>query len=327
MLMANPALMELWNQAKCIGLGYLMLPRHGSFTDVPCVGVMFEDVEKAIRLFKLLQSWDCEPGSGCGTDISFIEDRAANSYTMVVGPNIPEMIRRLLDPSMLEDYSLMTLGLTMGKTITLSENFRRLRSQPRGKPIVFAPGDKESIASTEHALAKADVQFFDKENVAKDTIEYAMSSDVVQSAYPSDPRPLPLDPIQITAKRERQLRKFFPIAMARLEYNPTFAKTTEHLQRRYEHWQMVQPACNILCGERFPSLRSQDGALDFHKAYDALRHRPEKVSDEMPLRKTFTPEAVEVQIAKDVRYLFDQACPNSGESNLVAALQALGLLR
>jgi len=46
MLMANPALMELWNQAKCIGLGYLKLPKYGSFVDVPCVGIMFEDIEK-----------------------------------------------------------------------------------------------------------------------------------------------------------------------------------------------------------------------------------------------------------------------------------------
>src|SRR5262245_34365430 len=114
MLMANPALMELWNQAKCLGLGYLELPKLGAVFDVPCVAMMFEDVEKGILVFNLLKSWDCEPGSGRGTDISFTEDRAATTYTMALGPNIPEMVKRLLDPSMLGDYSLITMGLTVG---------------------------------------------------------------------------------------------------------------------------------------------------------------------------------------------------------------------
>ncbi len=328
MVMANPALMELWNQAKCIGLGYLILPKHGSCADVPCVGIMFEDIEKGIRAFKLLQSWDCEPGSGKGTDISFVEDQAANSYTMSLGPNIPEMLRRILEPSMEEDYSLMTMGFTVGKTITLSPNFRWLRNQPRSKPIVFAPGDKLGITSVEHALAKTDVQFFDKGNVPKDTVEYVMSSGEAESDHPRDPKPLPIDPIQIAAKRDRQLKRFFPLAMARLEHNPTFVQTAKHLRHNHERWQLVQAACNILCSERFPRLRTDHGKLDFHKAYDALRQNPEKVSDEMPLRKDFCPEAVETQIAQDVSYLLDQVRPTlAGDEPPLVTLRALGLLR
>lgn len=278
MLMANPALMELWNQAKCIGLGYLILPKFGSFVDIPCVGIMFEDIEKGIRIFKLLQSWDCEPGSGRGTDISFTENQAANSYTMAIGPNISEMIRRLLDSSMQEDYSLMTMGLTVGKTIDLSENFRWLRNQTRSKPIVFAPGDKVRIAPIENALAKSDVKFFDNANLPKDTIEYAMSSGEAESDRPRDPKPLPIDPIQIAVKRERQLKRFFPIAMERLKHNPTFIQITKQLRRNHEHWQLVQAACNILCSERFPHLRTKDGKLDFHKAYEAWCSGPRSVS-------------------------------------------------
>lgn len=327
MLMANPALMELWNQAKCIGLGYLKLPKHGSFTDVPCVGVMFEDLGKGIRVFKLLQSWDCQPGSGAGTDISFIEDKAANSYTMTLSPNIPEMIRRLLDPSMLVDYSLMTMGLSVGKTITLSANFDWLRNQPRSKPIIFVPGYNQSIAPIEHALSKADVQFFDKSNVPKDSLEYAMSADESGSGHPREPKPLPIDPIEISAKRGRQLKKFFPIALARLEHNSTFVRMAEELDGKRERWQVVQAACNVLCIERFAAFRTAGGKVDFHKAYDALRHKPEKVGDDLPLRKQFNAEELEAQIAEDVRYLFEQVRASAVSDDPTAALRALGLLR
>lgn len=326
MLMANPALMELWNQAKCIGLGYLILPKFGSFVDVPCVGIMFEHTDEAIRIFKLLQSWDCESGSGRGTDISFTENQTANSYTMAIGPNIPEMIRRLLDSSMQEDYSVLTIGLTVGKTIDLSENFRWLRDQPRNKPIVFAPGNKVAIAPIENALAKSDVQFFDAANLPKESIEYAMSSGEAETDPQKDLKPLPISPVQIAAKRERQLKRFFPIAMARLEHNPTFIQITKQLNRKHERWQLVQAACNILCSERFPKCRAKDGKLDFHKAYDELRQSPEKVGDDMPLLKEFSTEAIETQIAQDEAYLFDQVRPNSKGDDAVPTLRTLGLL-
>ena len=116
--------------------------------------------------------------------------------------------------------------------------------------------------------------------------------------------------------------------MARLEHNLTFVRTAEHLQRTHERWQLVQSACNILCSERFPSFRTEDGKLDFHKAYDALRQSSEKINDELPLRKDFGPEAVEAQIAQDVKYLFDQVRPNSSSDDLpLATLRAVGLLR
>jgi len=100
------------------------------------------------------------------------------------------------------------------------------------------------------------------------------------------------------------------------------------LRRNHERWQLVQAACNILCSERFPRFRTQEGKLDFHKAYEALRQSPEKVSDQMPLRKDFSPEAVEAQIAQDVSYLFDQVRPTSaGDDSPLATLRAVGLLR
>jgi hypothetical protein len=327
MLMANPALMELWNQAKCLGLGYLKLPKLGAIFDLPCVGIMFEDVEKGIRVFNLLKSWDCEPGSGLGTDISFTEDRAANSYTMALGPNCPEMVKRLLHPSMLEDYSLLTMGLAVGKTLTLSEHFRWLRDQARTKPVAFAPGTETGEALVQHALIKADVQFFDKESVPKDTIEYAMCREDQKSTEPRRTKSFPIDPAQLTQRRARQLKRFFAVTTARLEHNPRFIKTAKQLSQNYERWQMVQAACNILCTDWFPELRAANGKLDFHKAYDALRQRPEAVIDESALQREFVAEAVEAQIGEDMIYLRDQVRPEAKNDNPVLTLRQLGLLR
>jgi hypothetical protein len=288
---------------------------------------MFEDLEKGIRVFNLLKSWDCERGSGLGTDISFTEDRAANSYTMALGPNIPEMVKRLLDPSTLEDYSLLTMGLAVGKTLTLSEHFRWLRDQARTKPIAFVPGTTAGEALVQHAFTKADVQFFDKESVPKDTIEYAMCREDQQSTEPRRTKPLPIDSAQITQKRVRQLKRFFAVTAARLEHNPRFINTAQQLSQNYERWQMVQAACNILCTDWFPELRAENGKLDFHKAYDVLRQRPEAVIDESALQREFVAEAVEAQIGEDVIYLRDQLRPEAKHDNPVLTLRQLGLLR
>ncbi len=87
MLMANLGLMELWQKANCYALGYLQLPQYGSFHDVPSVGILFEDLERGREFFDLVNSWDCDAGSGCGTDFAFITDRLAGSYTLTIGPN------------------------------------------------------------------------------------------------------------------------------------------------------------------------------------------------------------------------------------------------
>ncbi len=98
MLMGNLALGELWQKANRCALGYLRLPRYESLFDVPAVAIAFKDAEKGAEFFDLLKSWDCEPGSGGGTDISFIEDPDSTSYTLTIGPNYDEMIKRLLHP-------------------------------------------------------------------------------------------------------------------------------------------------------------------------------------------------------------------------------------
>lgn len=327
MLMANPALIELWNQGKCQGLGYMILPRHASFVDVPSVGIMFEDIEKGICVFNLLKSWDCEPGSGQGTDISFTENRAANSYTMALGPNIPEMIKRLLDPSMLEDYSLMTMGLTMGKTLTLSDHFRWLRDQEKTKPIVFAPANKSGEALLQHAFTKSGVQFFDHAVIPKDSIEYAMSEEEKTSRRSEGIKPLPVYPVEIATKRTRQLKKFFAVTIARLEHNPSFLKTVKHLIQNYERWQLVQAACNILCGDWYPELRNANGRLDFNKVYNVLRQHPEEITDELTLRRDFSVEVIEAQVNEDVIYLCDRLRPETKHENPVLTLRQLGVLR
>lgn len=327
MLMANPALMELWNQAKCLAFGYGQLPKHGAFFDVPFVGIVFEDIEKGIRVFELLKSWDCEPGSGQGTDISFLENQDTNSYTMALGPNYAQMIKRLLHPSMLEDYSLMTMGLAVGKTLTISENFRRLRDQSRNKPIVFVPATKTGEVLAQHALTKPDVQFYQKENVPRDSLIYAMTVDDPRSIERSSAETNSVDPVQIQFKRTRQLKKFFAVTIARLEHNPTFAKVVQGLNQNYDRWQLVQAACNILSADRNPSLVEANGKLDFNKAYDAIRHNSESPTDEVALHKQFNGQAIESQIAEDEIYLYNALRLESKEGDPVMILRRLGLIR
>ena len=115
--------------------------------------------------------------------------------------------------------------------------------------------------------------------------------------------------------------------MCSSDLNPTFLRTVERLNQTHERWQLVQAACNILCGERYPELQTANGEPDFNKAYDALRQRPEVVTDESALRKRFSPEALEAQVSEDVIYLRDQVRPDAKGDKPIVILRQLGLLR
>jgi hypothetical protein len=321
MLMANPALMELWGQAKCVGLGYLQLPRFKSLINVPGITFLFEDLEKGIRVFELLKSWDCEAGSANGTDISFIENAAKKSYTVAVGPNMEEMIKRLLDPSMLEDYTIVTMGITIGKTITMSQHFRWFQEQAKDKAVVFAPGNLHD-SRLEHALVKNSVQFMDTNSMAKDTPEFSMATQTGRPT-PKKWKPIPVDPDSIRDRRSKQLKRFFAVTTARLNYNRTFSESVVRLKEKYRPWQLIQAACNILCNQRFAELREKNAKLDFHKAYDVIRQTPEAIADGIALEHVFSEVSFEEQIAEDLKYLAQQVQANPPTA---ATLRKLGLL-
>ena len=325
MLMANPALVELWNKAKCGGVGYLLLPHFKSLFDVPCVVLLFADADNGCKLFDLFRSWDCEPDSGRGTEITFIEDVAAKSYTMTIGSNAGETINRLLDPSMLEDFSILTMSLIVRKTLPLSQYLGWLRQLSQTKPIVFAPASGPERILLDRGFVKSDVQFLDKGKIPSESIEYFMAAD--DAEHPMKPKDLPIRPAEIAMRRARQLKRFFAVTMARLEHNPAFKDCLQKLSGRYERWQVTQAACNLICGEWFPDSRGSDGRVDFHKAYDFLRHSFEVVIDALALEKPFTPEMLAAQIQEDMTYLCEQVRPHSEPPSAEAMLQKLGLVR
>ncbi len=322
MLMANLALMELWQNAKCCALGYLELPEHQGHHDVPSVGIVFEDLENGRRFFELIRGWDCEPGSGFGTDISFIKDASRGSYTLTIGPNYDELIKRVLEPAISEDFSVMVGSATIGKTCFLSQHFGWLREQAKTKPVVFIPASVSGEPLTEYAYLKTDVRFLDREEIQPNTVEYAMVA--AESERPFQPKEPPVEPDQIARTRGRRLKKFYAVTMRRLEFNPSFVEAVRQLNDRHEAWQLTQAACNLLCADRFTDA---DARPDFAKLYESLRREPELIGDNLSLKKQFTAEGLAEQVRNDLQYLWHQLRPGTSSRDAEYELRKLGLVK
>jgi hypothetical protein len=235
------------------------------------------------------------------------------------------LIKRLLDPTIAEDFSIMLGGVTVGKTCSLSQHLAWLREQAATKPILFMPSSRLGEPLIGRGFLKSDVRFIDKEDIKKGTIDYAMTAD--ESERPTKRKQPPVAPAEVAKRRARRLKKFYAVTIARLEYNPAFQQSVKRLQDRHERWQITQAACNIICADWFPDARAPDGKVDFGKAYNSLRASPEIVFDARALEKPFTAEVLGEQVRQDIKYLWQQVRPNSRPSNIEAKLRKLGLVR
>ncbi|MDB6058122.1 MAG: hypothetical protein JWO95_1966 [Verrucomicrobiales bacterium] len=323
-LIANPALMELWNNADCYALGYATIPRYESVPAVPMVMVSFENIEAGLRFFRLIRSWDRTPRTGQGIDISFTKNQTTGKYLLSWSTKDSELEKRISDPVAREDYATTIVGLSVGKDFNLSDGFNWIREQSKEKPIVFVPATKDGGLAFQYAIGKRDVRFLEQETAHKDSVERAWPSDQPQ---PPDSNALQLPsvaPDVIVSKRNRQLRRFFPITLARLPYNRSFIKAVNRMKPSYSDWQLTQAACNIVLVERFSP--SDQPKPDFETLYEKMRQKPEGASDTWALKLHFSESRLADQVTRDMEYLSSATHNQFPLENVRASLRKVGLL-
>jgi hypothetical protein len=299
MLLANMAILELWEKAGCTALGYLQMPGHRAASEPPGVAFMFTNLEKGIEVFELFRSWDTVPGSGQGVDVVFVQNQPARTYQMMLGPNFEETVKRLLGPRGDEDYSIMLAGANIGKNMPdTGGGIGWLRKLAVDQPIMLVPAGPDKMVDLRHAITKHNAQFYDHDALPEHLERmFGQSRDRVAPPPPPDFMP------EVTSRRPRQLKRFFAVTMARLEQNAHFCAAVAALGEKYERWECVQAACNLLVLEAWPKVRADNGGPDFVRLYEVLRQNPEDVTSRRPLERDFNATELSAQISHDRKYL------------------------
>lgn len=325
MVMANPALPELWHAAKCEALGFMLLPRMNGFRDVPAVALLFRSLEKGRALFDLLKGSGTEPGSVGAVDITFIQNSTTRAYTLVLKANEDELIDRMFDQERQADYAINVATMAVAKEFPLSANFIWLRKIAEQKAIYFAPASHAG-PDIDGGLLKNDVVFRDREKLSSESIEYFLTDPEDNKPELPELRHAPVLPAEIAERRNRQLGRFFPISTARLPFNSTYQSAARELSGEFAAWQIFQAACNLTCAARFPRLARTDGPLDWIDVYEALRHEPEPVASDLALRLEFSSTALREQLIEDARYLCTYLVGPDSAADPFSKLASLGVL-
>ncbi|UCG58679.1 MAG: hypothetical protein JSU70_04030 [Phycisphaerales bacterium] len=310
---------------------YTVMPQIGVRNDVPVAAMAFTKFESAERLFDLVKSWMKPPCDESALDISFVSDCDKSTYSVRMGPNPQQLLRRTFGEGADADYSPLTVAGFVLQTFPLSEYFQHFRQIAAGKEILVCPVrarnnmgkvDNRSFAvpmavsqiNHRAGFFKRDIRFLDKASLKSGTLDYLASEISVDGGPASGKRPEPPIPTpqEVLRQRTRQLRRFFPVTVARLPYNESFASATEGLRNRYAEWQIVQAACNLYARANWPEFgRSQN--VDMLAIYQELRHHAQKATECAPLTYPYKAEELEHQIGLDIEYLHSYVCGGMGE--------------
>jgi hypothetical protein len=317
---------RLWNRAACVAMCYTVIPQIGVRSDVPVAGMGFKDYEAAKKLFERFKSWMNPPCDETALSIAFISDPKDGDYFLHMGANPQQVVRRMLGNGAENDYFPVNISCFLVKKFRLSAYFQTFRRLATGKEIlvcpVQAPSEIQGPDMTSVTLAidpedmglqegffKRDVRFLDKALLATDTIEYRMTeiSSTDKSTFDSkSSAPLPT-PEEVAHLRRRQMKRFFPVTIARLPYNQSFKQARESLQSKYAEWQIIQAACNLYARGNWPELGMGE-KVNMQGIYEKLRNHAQSSTEDAPLSFAYEVQQMEDQIVSDIAYLHSYVC-------------------
>lgn len=329
MSVANLDFSNLWFKAKCIAMAYTVIPQLGLRANLPMAGMVFERFDFAEELFKLMNSWMSPPCNESAVDIYFIEDKKQNDYHLVIGTNMQQLLLRTFGEDSEKDYLTLGIVIHICKRFPLSDYFKTFKKIAQNKEVFVCPLkddshlkhlDGTSITVPVYddqigfsiGFVKSDIRFLKKESIAPESQEHFLV-DIIDKKEPKMEKPSgpPIPTSEdVKVQRTKQMKRFFPVTIARLPYNHSFNSAKEKLISKYAEWQIVQAACNIFARANWPEYGHGEKA-DMIQIYQKLRTSAQDATEDATLTFEFAPKALEKQIRLDMQYLHSYVCPNS----------------
>lgn len=329
MSVANLEFPNLWNKAKCIAMAYTVIPQLGLRVNLPMAGMVFENFDFAEELFRLIKSWMEPPCDESAVDIYFIEDIKQNDYYMVIGTNMQQLLLRTFGEDTEKDYLTLGIVAQICKKFPLSDYFKNFRKLVQNNYAFVCPIKGESYKNAldgtsipmqvsdnqigfSDGFVKSDIRFLEKESIAPESQEHFLV-DIIDKKEPKREKasvPTITTTEDVKVQRTKQMKRFFPVTIARLSYNHSFNSAKEKLISKYAEWQIVQAACNIFARANWPEYGHGKKA-DMIQIYQKLRTSTQDATENATLTFEFTLKELEKQIRADMQYLNSYVHPDS----------------
>ena len=340
--MFNPEFVDLWGKAQCIGVAYTIVPQLGLRIEVPTLGIAFDHYDIGIKVFQLFKQWIAPPCDASAINIVFAEYDKEHSYNMAIGVNPEQLILRTLGKDSNKDYEIITTSGFVVKNLPLSENYKQFKEYSQDKEVfvypiknVF-PKNTQNFSSQkilfnadmlniEHGFFKNDIKHLMGEGDSSSRESIYTILDKNKKAGQDDgkyERKIQM-PDEVFLRREKQLRRFFPVLLIRLKHNKSFLKAKEQLNK-YAEWQIIQAVCNLYAKGNWPEY-GRGNKVDMIRIYQELRISVQDANEDAMLTFKFDVDSIEKQILFDMKYLHDNVCPNS-KDNIKKELSSKGYL-
>lgn len=325
----NPEYLNLWSRAKSIAMVYTIIPQFGVRPNLPLAGIAFEEFDVAKDFFSLLKSWMEPPCDESAVDIYFIEDMKKKVYFLIMGVNSKQLLLRTFGIDADKDYMDCGIVAYICKKFPLSKFYQGFKEIADGKEILVCPIKADpkikELCETgksyqmnyveidgELGFIKNDIRFLDKEKLIPNSPEYFIARLDERKEQPKQPTPqLPISqPNEVNIQRGNQLKRFFPVTLARLHHNKSFNEAKESLMNRYVDWQITQAACNLFARANWPE-NGYGKNVDMVQIYQKMRSFAQDATEDATLTFKFDSKTVEEQIQLDMQYLHSYVCPNT----------------
>lgn len=303
MFVVGMDLIEQWKKARCVSIGFFSWPEYMGRRNVAGMSLLCENLPECLELFKMFKKWDSSPGSGRGVDMTFLLNKAQKSYDLMIAPNVDEARIRMVKPGDEQNYSLIWVGGNVGKGFTnTTGGIDWLRSEAAKQPIIIAPSGPDQNPRMEVAIIKDNVRFFDQGS-APPEVAGLFNPEGFQAGVNRSSRKELED--EAASRRQHQMKRFFAVTLARLEFNHTFLEAAPKLTPDHPRWAIQQAACNLLIAEEFARTEKKHAqpVADYEVIYEWLIVNPENVFSRVALDRVFSAEELAAQAAKDSQYL------------------------
>ena len=329
--MFNTDFIDLWRKAQPIAMAYTGFSQIGIRVNVPVAGIVCEKIDHAEKLFSLMKSWMEPPCDESAIDISFVSDEEKKQYSMCMSVNPKALLIRTIGEDSERDFQ--GIGITGGvrKEFPLSNYFRRFKTIAHNKEALVCPIEAPSGFSSgqdnisvglelRHDAIKIDSGFY-KKDILFDDIDSVKANPSLtgnhffgDKAKTEDFKALEtLSPQEVMLQRRRQLRRFFPVTLARLPFNKIYIKAKEQLLCTYLEWQIEQAVCNLHARAAWPKYGYGKKA-EMLEIYKMLRNCAQDVTEMQIVEFQFEVKDLKKQINNDMKYLHSYVCPNSQDN-------------
>jgi hypothetical protein len=285
-------------------LGYGVLPSFGLLIKPPVLYYLFADVDSARECFTVFKRWVDHSNDGDAVSLTFIEfDDGA--YGLITAPEMDRLIDRTLPSPNREEFEPLTITANrMLEVPRQSDEYKWFKAAVTTSPFVVAPAAVESGPLLDLAFRKREITFLRASEVPEGHPAdiYVQRRGRAEKEFKRHGPPVPPS-AEVFLRRERQLKRFFPVTLERLRFNRGFVDVQGNLERRgFQAWQVRQAACNLILKHRRPELYS-DGEGENGSGPAAiiihLLHHEETINEVALPTAELDPEALRAQIIAD----------------------------